>query len=38
MNELSELLAKLVELLSSYKQLAELLDSIEYIAIKRTKK
>ena len=35
MNELSELLVKLAELM---KQLSELLDSIEYIAIKRTKK
>ncbi len=35
MNELNELLARLAELI---KQLSELLDKIEYIAIKRTKK
>ena len=38
MDELYETLAKLVELLSFYEKLATMLDSIEYIVIKRTKK
>ncbi len=38
MDELRETLAKLVELLNFYKKFATLLDSIEYIVIKRTKK
>ncbi len=35
MNELNEVLARLAELL---RQISELLDNIEYIAIKRIKK
>ncbi len=35
MNELNEILARLAELL---RQISELLDNIEYIAIKRIKK
>lgn len=35
MNELNDLLARLAEL---FRQLSELLDKIEYVAIKRAKK
>ena len=38
MDELRETLAKLVELLKFYEKLATLLDDIEYLVIKRTKK
>ncbi len=38
MDELRDCIAKLVELLSLYEKLATMLDSIEYIVIKRTKK
>ena len=38
MEELRDILAQLSELLRFYEKLAKMLDSIEYIAIKRTKK
>ena len=38
MDELRETLAKLVELLKFYEKLASILEDIEYIVIKRTKK
>ncbi len=38
MDELRETLAKLVELMQFYAKLASLLDEIEYLVVKRTKK